>query len=102
MLPLHYAATHSAVGNSLQTLLFLLSLVYLLLFYSASTIVLNLPKVLYTDKPLVVCAPTGSGKTVIFELAIVHLLLEYGQQATHQYKVVYCKFIARSCSKLGC
>ncbi|KAF0311749.1 putative ATP-dependent DNA helicase HFM1 [Amphibalanus amphitrite] len=32
---------------------------------------------LYSDRPLVVCAPTGSGKTVIFELAIVRLLMEF-------------------------
>ena len=33
-------------------------------------------QVLYTDHPLVTSAPTGSGKTVIFELAIVRLLMQ--------------------------
>lgn len=33
-------------------------------------------QVLYTDKNFVACAPTGSGKTVLFELAIIHLLME--------------------------
>lgn len=33
-------------------------------------------QVLYTAKNFVVCAPTGSGKTVLFELAIIRLLME--------------------------
>ena len=33
-----------------------------------------LDDVLYTDRPMVVSAPTGCGKTVIFELAMVRLL----------------------------
>lgn len=33
-------------------------------------------QVLYTGKNFVACAPTGSGKTVLFELAIIRLLLE--------------------------
>lgn len=35
-----------------------------------------LDDVFYTDRPIVLCAPTGSGKTVIFELAIIRLLLQ--------------------------
>ena len=31
-------------------------------------------QVMYTDQPLVVSAPTGSGKTAVFELAIVRLM----------------------------
>ncbi|XP_060237071.1 probable ATP-dependent DNA helicase HFM1 [Meriones unguiculatus] len=31
---------------------------------------------LYTDRNFVICAPTGSGKTVVFELAITRLLME--------------------------
>lgn len=33
-------------------------------------------QVLYTSKNFVACAPTGSGKTVLFELAIIRLLME--------------------------
>ncbi|XP_030258651.1 probable ATP-dependent DNA helicase HFM1 isoform X2 [Sparus aurata] len=35
-----------------------------------------LDDVLYTGKNFVACAPTGSGKTVLFELAIIRLLME--------------------------
>ena len=45
-------------------------------------------KVLYTDLPLVLSAPTGSGKTVVFELAIVRLLQQTGQQIS-SVKIVY-------------
>lgn len=31
---------------------------------------------MYEDRPMVTSAPTGSGKTVIFELAIVRLLMQ--------------------------
>lgn len=33
-------------------------------------------QVLYTGNNFVACAPTGSGKTVLFELAIIRLLME--------------------------
>jgi len=49
---------------------------------------------LYSDNPLVVCAPTGSGKTVIFELAIVRLMMkaeERGVKKKEMPKVVYSK-----------
>ena len=39
---------------------------------------------------MVVCAPTGSGKTVIFELAIIRLLMNNGVGAS-KAKVVYSK-----------
>lgn len=39
---------------------------------------------------MVVCAPTGSGKTVIFELAIIRLLMNSGVGAS-KAKVVYSK-----------
>lgn len=41
--------------------------------------------VLYSDKSIVISAPTGSGKTVIFELAIVRLLMQQQQQQSQQY-----------------
>lgn len=50
-------------------------------------------------KHIVVSAPTGSGKTVLFELAIVHLLmsLELAKLNTKTVKIVYgeynCTFI---------
>lgn len=45
-------------------------------------------QVMYTDAPLVVSAPTGSGKTVLFELAIIRLLMQLGANITHA-KIVY-------------
>lgn len=43
---------------------------------------------MYSDSALVTSAPTGSGKTVIFELAIVRLLLQLGE-AIVSAKIVY-------------
>ena len=45
---------------------------------------------MYTDIPMVVCAPTGSGKTVIFELAVIRQLMNSGT-GTSKAKVVYSK-----------
>ncbi|KAL4707794.1 hypothetical protein ACJJTC_001740 [Scirpophaga incertulas] len=48
---------------------------------------------LYSEKSMVVCAPTGSGKTVIFEMAIVHLLKEMEEnKCTGDFKIIYSKF----------
>ena len=47
-------------------------------------------EVMYTDIPMVVCAPTGSGKTVIFELAIIRQLMNSGTGPS-KAKVVYSK-----------
>eukprot|EP00794_Sanderia_malayensis_P006137 gene6137-6843_t len=55
--------------------------------------------VFYSDKPLVVCAPTGSGKTVLFELAIVRMLLCNGGDANLEYKIVYMAPIKALCSE---
>ncbi|CAK8676681.1 unnamed protein product [Clavelina lepadiformis] len=63
--------------------------------------------VLYTDKPLVVCAPTGSGKTMIFELAITRLLMKYdngnpvgrNRKSTIRPKIVYMAPIKALCSE---
>ncbi|XP_014669850.1 PREDICTED: probable ATP-dependent DNA helicase HFM1 [Priapulus caudatus] len=59
-----------------------------------------LDSVLYTDQPLVLCAPTGSGKTVVFELAIVRLLLrmEASGPITNG-KVVYMAPVKALCSE---
>ena len=47
-------------------------------------------EVMYTDIPMVVCAPTGSGKTVIFELAIIRQLMN-SATGPSKAKVVYSK-----------
>ncbi|XP_038054687.1 probable ATP-dependent DNA helicase HFM1 [Patiria miniata] len=57
-----------------------------------------LDDVLYTDKHMVVCAPTGSGKTAVFELAIVHLLIAMGANAV-KAKIVYMAPIKALCSQ---
>ncbi|XP_063825930.1 probable ATP-dependent DNA helicase HFM1 [Ostrinia nubilalis] len=42
------------------------------------------------DKSLVVCAPTGSGKTVVFEMAIVQLLMEMeNNNSAEDFKIIY-------------
>lgn len=44
------------------------------------------------DASIVVSAPTGSGKTVIFELAIIRLLVKLeNMEFTGEYKIVYSK-----------
>uniref|UniRef100_T1IQ78 DNA 3'-5' helicase n=1 Tax=Strigamia maritima TaxID=126957 RepID=T1IQ78_STRMM len=50
--------------------------------------------VLFTDKSIVVSAPTGSGKTVIFELAIIRLLMK-----NEQVKTVYMGPVKALCSE---
>lgn len=47
-----------------------------------------------SDKSLVVCAPTGSGKTVIFEMAIVQLLMEMEEKNFDgDFKIIYSLYI---------
>lgn len=42
---------------------------------------------------MVVCAPTGSGKTVVFEMAIVQLLMELeDKNYTDDFKIIYSKY----------
>ncbi|MEQ2307495.1 ATP-dependent DNA helicase MER3 [Ameca splendens] len=57
-----------------------------------------LDDVLYTDKNFVACAPTGSGKTVLFELAIIRLLMET-QEPWRKVKAVYMAPIKALCSQ---
>ncbi|CAM9750894.1 unnamed protein product [Lampetra planeri] len=52
--------------------------------------------ILYTNRPVVVCAPTGSGKTVLFELAIIRLLMEC-QGPSCNAKVIYMAPIKALC-----
>ncbi|PWA13974.1 hypothetical protein CCH79_00017037, partial [Gambusia affinis] len=54
--------------------------------------------VLYTNKNFVACAPTGSGKTVLFELAIIRLLMET-QEPWRDVKAVYMAPIKALCSQ---
>ncbi|XP_074641292.1 putative ATP-dependent DNA helicase HFM1 [Tubulanus polymorphus] len=54
--------------------------------------------VMYTDRSLVVCAPTGSGKTAVFELAIVRLMVKF-QHETTPFKVVYMAPLKALCSE---
>jgi hypothetical protein len=48
---------------------------------------------LFADVSVVVSAPTGSGKTVILELAIIRLLTKIeAMEYAGQYKIVYSKY----------
>uniref|UniRef100_H0VA28 Probable ATP-dependent DNA helicase HFM1 n=1 Tax=Cavia porcellus TaxID=10141 RepID=H0VA28_CAVPO len=53
---------------------------------------------LYTDRNFVICAPTGSGKTVLFELAITRLLMEVPLPWLN-IKIVYMAPIKALCSQ---
>ncbi|XP_065597638.1 probable ATP-dependent DNA helicase HFM1 [Cyrtonyx montezumae] len=57
-----------------------------------------LDDLLYTDRNFVICAPTGSGKTVMFELAITRLLMEVPTPWLN-IKVVYMAPIKALCSQ---
>ncbi|XP_056149816.1 probable ATP-dependent DNA helicase HFM1 [Lampris incognitus] len=57
-----------------------------------------LDDVLYTGKNFVACAPTGSGKTVLFELAIVRLLMETSEP-WRDIKTIYMAPIKALCSQ---
>ncbi|XP_030062595.1 putative ATP-dependent DNA helicase HFM1 [Microcaecilia unicolor] len=57
-----------------------------------------LDDLLYTDRNFVISAPTGSGKTVIFELAITRLLMEVPMPWSN-IKIVYMAPIKALCSQ---
>ncbi|XP_075396376.1 putative ATP-dependent DNA helicase HFM1 [Tenrec ecaudatus] len=57
-----------------------------------------LDDLLYTDRNFVICAPTGSGKTVMFELAITRLLMEVPLPWLN-IKIVYMAPIKALCSQ---
>ncbi|KAJ3595533.1 hypothetical protein NHX12_004836 [Muraenolepis orangiensis] len=54
--------------------------------------------VLYTGRNFVACAPTGSGKTVLFELALIRLLME-NSEPWKDVKAVYMAPIKALCSQ---
>lgn len=55
---------------------------------------------LYTDKSLVVSAPTGSGKTAIFELAMVRLLMKLEDSRYEgDYRMIYIAPIKALCAE---
>lgn len=58
-------------------------------------------KIFFIDKHIVVGAPTSSGKTVIFELAIIRLFLETEKKSfpLHQFKTVYVAPIKALCKE---
>ncbi|XP_060602890.1 probable ATP-dependent DNA helicase HFM1 [Ruditapes philippinarum] len=55
--------------------------------------------VMYTDKCLVLCSPTGSGKTAVFEMAIVRLLIRSDTNFSRNFKIVYMAPIKALCSE---
>ena len=63
-----------------------------------SIFVLDGLQVVYTDLPLVVSAPTGSGKTVVFELAILRLMIQL-KESLSSVKIVYVAPIKALCSE---
>ncbi|XP_060524507.1 uncharacterized protein LOC132700928 [Cylas formicarius] len=53
-----------------------------------------LDEVLQTDKSLVISAPTGSGKTAIFEMAMIRALCQNESSAFSDLRMVYSKYKA--------
>ncbi|KAF7243483.1 putative ATP-dependent DNA helicase HFM1 [Varanus komodoensis] len=67
------------------------------IFNAASTIPFC-RELLYTDRNFVICSPTGSGKTVIFELAITRLLIKVPMPWSN-VKIIYLAPIKALCSQ---
>ncbi|XP_050536817.1 probable ATP-dependent DNA helicase HFM1 isoform X2 [Daktulosphaira vitifoliae] len=61
----------------------------------------SIETLLYTDNSVVVCAPTGCGKTVIFEIAIVRLLESCNKtnDEIRRIKIIYVAPIKAICSE---
>ncbi|XP_051869190.1 probable ATP-dependent DNA helicase HFM1 [Pristis pectinata] len=57
-----------------------------------------LDDLLYGEKNFVICSPTGSGKTVIFELAVVRILMEVPKPWSN-IKIVYMAPIKALCNQ---
>ncbi|XP_055620096.1 probable ATP-dependent DNA helicase HFM1 [Toxorhynchites rutilus septentrionalis] len=56
--------------------------------------------ILYTDKSLAISAPTGSGKTTVFELAMVRLLMQLEDgKFSADFKMVYIAPIKALCAE---
>ncbi|KAK7790265.1 hypothetical protein R5R35_012634 [Gryllus longicercus] len=57
-------------------------------------------EILYSDKPVVISAPTGSGKTVLFELAITNLLIKMSSlKHDGNFMIIYMAPIKALCSE---
>lgn len=57
-------------------------------------------QVFYAGRNIVVCAPTGSGKTVLFELAIIRQLMETSEPWA-DFKAVYSKYYEKYMRMVG-
>ncbi|XP_049816941.1 probable ATP-dependent DNA helicase HFM1 [Aethina tumida] len=55
--------------------------------------------ILNTDKSVIVSAPTGSGKTAIFELAIVKLLIDNENVTGQDFKIIYISPMKALCEE---
>ncbi|XP_063216093.1 probable ATP-dependent DNA helicase HFM1 [Bacillus rossius redtenbacheri] len=59
-----------------------------------------LDDVFYSDEPVVVSAPTGSGKTAIFEMAIIRLLAKVEElKYSGDFKIVYMAPVKALCTE---
>ncbi|GAB1599601.1 hypothetical protein Ahia01_000237400, partial [Argonauta hians] len=56
-------------------------------------------QVLYADSSIVMCAPTGAGKTVVFELAIVRIVIKAEETNNFNFKAVYMAPIKALCTE---